>query len=42
MAKRKNDEGALFVRYFGPVLDALRKLGGSGKPDEVTEQIATD
>ncbi len=42
MAKRKNDEGAQFVRYFGPVLDALRKLGGSGKPDEVTEQIATD
>lgn len=42
MAKRKNDEGALFVRYFGPVLDALRKLGGSGKPDEVTDQIATD
>lgn len=42
MAKRKNDEGALFVRYFGPVLDALRKLGGSGKPDEVTEQIASD
>lgn len=42
MAKRKTDEGALFVRYFGPVLDALRKLGGSGKPDEVIEQIATD
>ena len=42
MAKRKSDEGAQFVRYFGPVLDALRKLGGSGKPDEVTEQIAAD
>jgi len=42
MAKRKNDEGALFVRYFGPLLDALRKLGGSGKPDEVAEQIAVD
>ena len=42
MATRKTDEGAQFVRYFGPVLDALRKLGGSGKPDEVTEQIATD
>ena len=42
MAKRKDDEGAQFVRYFGPVLDALRKLGGSGKPDEVMEQIATD
>ena len=42
MVKRKDDEGAQFVRYFGPVLDALRKLGGSGKPDEVMEQIATD
>jgi len=35
-------EGAQFVRYFGPVLDALRKLGGSGAPREVTEQIARD
>ena len=42
MAKRKNDECAQFVRYFGFVLDALRKLGGSGKPDEVIEQIAND
>lgn len=42
MPTRKNDEGAQFVRYFGPVLDALRKLGGSGKPDEVTEQVALD
>lgn len=41
-AKRKNDECAQFVRYFGPVLDALRKLGGSGKPGEVIEQIAND
>lgn len=24
------------------MLDALRKLGGSGKPDEVTEQVASD
>ena len=42
MAKQKKDEGAQFVRYFGPLLDALRKLGGSGKPDEVAEQIASD
>jgi len=40
--RRKNDEGAQFVKYFGPVLDALRKLGGSGTPDEVFEQIASD
>ncbi len=41
-AKRKNAEGTKFLRYFGPLLDALRKLGGSGTPDEVVEQIATD
>lgn len=35
-------EGAQFVRYFGPLLDALRKLGGSGAPSEVVDQIAED
>jgi restriction system protein len=35
-------EGAQFVRYFGPLLDALRALGGSGSPEEVVERIATD
>lgn len=38
----EQSEGAQFVNWFGPLLDALRKLGGSGSPDEVTEQIATD
>lgn len=33
-------EGAQFVQWFGPLLDALRKLSGSGSPDEVVEQIA--
>ena len=42
MAKHKNSEGTKFLRYFGPLLEALRKLGGSGTPDEVAEQIATD
>jgi restriction system protein len=43
MAKRQEKvEGAQFVRYFGPLLDALRKLGGSGTPSEVSEQIAED
>lgn len=42
MAKRRNTEGTKFLRYFGPLLDALRKLGGSGSPDEVVEQIAED
>ncbi len=38
----KPNEGAQFVRYFGPLLDALRKLGGSGTPGEVVEQVAED
>ncbi len=42
MAKSKNEEGAQFVKYFGPLLDALRKLGGSGTPNEVVEQVAKD
>jgi restriction system protein len=42
MAKRKSTDGTKFLRYFGPLLDALRKLGGSGSPDEVVEQIAAD
>ena len=29
-----------FVKWFGPLLDALRKLGYSGKPREVSETIA--
>ena len=42
MAKRKSHEGTKFLRFFGPLLEALRKLGGSGTPDEVVEQIAAD
>ena len=37
---KKEEEGAQFVRYLGPILDALRELGGSGTPDEVVERIA--
>ena len=40
MPTRKPAEGAQFVRFFGPLLDALRELGGSGTPDEVAERIA--
>jgi restriction system protein len=40
MAQLNKIEGAQFVRYFGPLLDALRGLGGSGTPDEVVERIA--
>lgn len=38
----KKAEGAQFLRYFGPLLDALRALGGSGTPEEVVERIALD
>jgi restriction system protein len=42
MTRKKKEEGAQFVRYFGPLLDALRGLGGSGTPNEVVERIAQD
>jgi restriction system protein len=38
----KKEEGARFLHYFGPLLEALRTLGGSGTPDEVVERIALD
>ena len=41
-SSQKSVDGAQFVRYFGPLLDALRGLGGSGTPDEVVERIASD
>ena len=41
-SKDKKDEGAQFVRYFGPLLDALRSLGGSAKADEAVDQVAQD
>jgi restriction system protein len=42
MTKKLPPEGSVFVRFFGPLLDALRGLGGSGTPDEVVERIARD
>lgn len=38
----KDDEGAKFVRWFGPLLDALRGLGGSAKADEAVDRVAQD
>lgn len=38
MAKERG-QGPQFVRFFGPVIDALKKLGGSGTPDEVRSQV---
>ncbi len=42
MAKEKKEEGAQFVKYFGPLLDALRGLGGSAKADEAVDRVAQD
>jgi restriction system protein len=42
VAKEREEEGAKFVRYFGPLLDALRELGGSAKTDEAVDRVATD
>jgi restriction system protein len=40
--KEKKEEGAQFVRYFGPLLDALRGLGGSARVEEAVDRVATD
>lgn len=39
MPKRKNKK-AEFVLWMGPILDALRELGDSGSPKEVSDLIA--
>ncbi len=33
-------KGPQFVRYFAPVIEALKELGGSGRPAEVRDVIA--
>ncbi len=40
--KQNKDEGAQFVKYFGPLLDALRGLGGSARADEAVDRVASD
>lgn len=42
VGKEQVEEGAKFVRYFGPLLDALRSLGGSAKADEAVDRVAED
>jgi restriction system protein len=42
MTKSKKPEGAQFVRYFGPLLDALRTLGGSASGKEAVDQVASE
>ena len=38
MADKK--EGTKFLHYFGPLIDALRALGGSATPEEATDKVA--
>jgi restriction system protein len=41
MSERKKKSGqAEFLKWFNPLLAALREMGGSGKPKEIYEQIA--
>lgn len=35
-----SESGTQFLKWFGPLLDALRDLGDSGRPREVSERIA--
>lgn len=37
--KKPNRRGPRFVRFFGPLLEALRKLGGTGMPEDVKNEI---
>jgi restriction system protein len=41
LATRNDAKGPRFVRYFGPILEALKGLGGSGSPDEVRAAVAS-
>jgi len=38
----KKNKSAVFTKWFGPLLDALRDLGDSGKPREVSIKIASN
>lgn len=40
MSAKSKSKQAEFVKWFGPTLDALRQLGGSGRPKEVVDQVA--
>ncbi len=42
MRKPGKAEGAQFVRYFVPLLDALRTLGGSASGKEAVDQVARE
>ena len=39
MARKRTKKGSRFLRYMGPVIEALQDLGGSGRPAEVVDWI---
>lgn len=41
-SKEKQLSSANFLKWFAPLLDALKKLNGSGTPEEVKNQIIAD
>jgi hypothetical protein len=41
VAQQAETKGPRFARYFSPVLEVLKILGGSGNPDEVREGVAS-
>ena len=40
MTKGKSRKGPQFINYMGPTVEALKELGGSGRPAEVINWIA--
>lgn len=40
MANTREKKGPKFVQWFGPLLDALRELGGSATPKEAVDVVA--
>ncbi len=36
---KKADSAPEFVKFMGPVIEALLKLGGSGRPEEVRAEV---
>lgn len=34
--------GPQFIQLFGPLISALKSLGGSARPAEVSDQVAAD
>jgi hypothetical protein len=41
MTSRRQAKGPQFITYFTPVIETLKELGGSGRPSEVKDLIAT-